>query len=383
MGPGQEDLAARFSAVDETVNIDEPHNFDGAETMFEEINVGRRRFLGAAGMTIAATQFGSLASAKTRSDLSPLGRATEWPNSPPLVDPELQGKVVLIEFWTYSCINWRRQLPYVRAWAEKYKDLGLVVIGVHSLEFSFEKDIENIRWAVKDMRIAYPIAVDSDHAIWNGFNNEYWPALYFVDANGKIRHRQFGEGEYERSEIVIQKLLAEAGATVNRGQLVSVVAGGAEAGADWKDLRSGENYLGYVRSENFSSGGVARDKPRVYSVPMRLALNSWALSGDWTMGGEAIKLNQANGRIAYRFHARDLHLVMGPSAPGTPVRFRVRIEGQPPGNAQGVDVDEQGNGTIIEPRMYQLVRQQPPISDRQFEIDFLDAGVEAFSFTFG
>ena len=351
--------------------------------MFEEINVGRRRFLGAAAMTIAATQFGSLGSAKTRSNLSPLDRATEWLNSPPLSDTELHGKVVLIEFWTYSCINWRRQLPYVRAWAEKYKDLGLIVIGVHSPEFSFEKDIENIRWAIKDMCIAYPIAVDSDRAIWNGFNNEYWPALYFVDANGKIRHRQFGEGEYEQSEIAIQKLLAEAGATVNRGQLVSVDAGGAEAAADWKDLRSGENYLGYFRTESFSSGAVARDKPRVYSVPRRLALNSWALSGDWTMGREVIKLNQANGRIAYRFHARDLHLVMGPTAHGTPVRFRVVVEGHPPGNAHGVDVDEQGNGTVIEPRMYQLIRQQPPISDRQFEIEFLDAGVAAFSFTFG
>lgn len=351
--------------------------------MFEEINVGRRRFLGAAAMTIAATQFGLLASAKARSDLSPLDRATEWLNSPPLTDLELHGKVVLIDFWTYSCINWRRQLPYVRAWAEKYKNPGLIVIGVHSPEFSFEKDIENIRWAIKDMRIAYPIAVDSDRAIWNGFNNEYWPALYFVDANGKIRHRQFGEGEYEQAEIAIQKLLAEAGAPVNRGQLVSVDAGGVEAAADWNDLRSGENYLGYFRTEGFSSGGAARDKPRVYSIPRHLALNTWALSGDWTMGGEAIKLNRANGRIAYRFHARDLHLVMGPSAPGTPVRFRVLVEGHPPGNAHGVDVDEQGNGTIIEPRMYQLIRQQPPISDRQFEIEFLDAGVAAFSFTFG
>jgi thiol-disulfide isomerase/thioredoxin len=351
--------------------------------MFEEIDADRRRFLGAAAMTIAAIQFGSLASAKTRSDLSPLGRATAWLNSPPLTDAELHGKVVLVEFWTYSCINWRRQLPYVRAWAEKYKDLGLAVIGVHSPEFSFEKDIENIRWAAKDMHIPYPIAVDSAHAIWSGFNNEYWPALYFVDENGKIRHSQFGEGEYEQSERAIQKLLAEAGATVNRGQLVSVDAGGAEAPADWKDLRSGENYLGYQRTENLASGGVARDKPRVYSAPTNLGLNSWALSGDWNIGREGIRLNQPSGRIVYRFHARDLHLVMGPAARNSSARFRVLIDGHPPGNSHGVDVDDQGNGTAGEQRMYQLIRQSSPISDRQFEIEFLDAGIEAFSFTFG
>lgn len=351
--------------------------------MFEEIDTDRRRFLGAAAVTIAATQFGSLASAQQRSDLSPLGRATAWLNSPPLTDAELHGKVVLVEFWTYSCINWRRQLPYVRAWAEKYKDLGLVVIGVHSPEFSFEKDIANIRWAAKDMRIPYPIAVDTDHGIWNGFNNEYWPALYFVDARGKIRHSQFGEGEYEQSEKVIQKLLAEAGATISRGQVVSVDADGSEAPADWKDLQSGENYLGYVRTEHFGSRGVARDKPHVYSAPTNLGLNSWALSGDWNIGREAIRMNQPGGRILYRFHARDLHLVMGPPAHGTPVRFRVLIDGHPPGNSRGVDVDNQGSGTAGEQRMYQLIRQPSPISDRQFEIEFLDAGVEAFSFTFG
>lgn len=351
--------------------------------MLEEIDVGRRRFLSTAAMTIAVAQFGSLASARTRSDLSPLGRATAWLNSPPLTGAELHGKVVLVEFWTYSCINWRRQLPYVRAWAEKYKDLGLVVIGVHSPEFSFEKEIENIRWAVKDMRIAYPIAVDSDHAIWNGFNNEYWPALYFVDANGKVRHSQFGEGEYEQSEKVIQRLLAEAGAAVNRGQPVSVDAAGAEAAADWKDLRSGENYLGYVRTENFVSGGVARDKPHVYSAPANLGLNSWALAGDWSIGREAIRLNQPGGRIVYRFHARDLHLVMGPAAHGTATRFRVLIDGHPPVNSRGVDIDDQGKGAAAGQRMYQLIRQPSRISDRRFEIEFLDAGAEAFSFTFG
>lgn len=351
--------------------------------MIEETTLSRRRFLGVTAATIAAAQFNSIASAKSSSDLLPLGRATTWLNSPPLTGSELQGKVVLVEFWTYSCINWRRQLPYVRAWAEKYKDQGLVVIGVHSPEFPFEKNIENIRWAVKDMRILYPVALDSEHAIWSGFNNEYWPALYFADANGKIRHSQFGEGEYEQSEKVIQKLLTEAGATVNRNQLVSVDARGAEAAADWNNLRSEENYLGYERTENFASGGVAHDKPRVYSTPGTLALNSWALSGGWNLGRGAISSNEPNARIAYRFHARDLHLVMGPASSGSSVRFRVYNDGQPPGDAHGVDVNDRGDGVLTETRMYQLLRQPRPISDRRFEIQFLDAGVEAYSFTFG
>jgi thiol-disulfide isomerase/thioredoxin len=315
--------------------------------------------------------------------LWPLGRAATWISSPPLTDADLQGKVVLVEFWTYSCINWRRQLPYIRAWAEKYKDQGLVVVGVHSPEFSFEKSTDNIRWALRDMRIAYPIGVDNDHAVWRGFNNEYWPALYFADEKGKIRHTQFGEGEYQQSEKVIQKLLTEAGATVNRDQLISVGASGAEAAADWNDLRSGENYLGYERTENFASGGVGRDKPRVYSAPKTLALNSWALYGDWSVGRESVVLNQPDGRITYRFHARDLHLVMGPASSGSSARFRAYIDGQPPKDAHGVEVDDQGDGVLTEPRMYQLLRQPGPISDRQFEIRFLDAGVAAYSITFG
>jgi thiol-disulfide isomerase/thioredoxin len=333
-------------------------------------------------MTVASLCLGTAASGKTRSELSSLDRATAWLNSQPLTDEALQGRVVLIEFWTYSCVNWRRQLPYVRAWAEKYKDQGLVVVGVHSPEFSFEKNIDNIRWAARDMRVDYPIAVDNDHAIWRGFNNEYWPALYFADAKGKIRHRHFGEGEYEQSEKVIQRLLVETGVGGIRNELVSVEPSGAEAQADWKHLQSGENYLGYERTENFALS-AAPDKRHVYSAPKRLGLNYWALSGDWTMGREAILLNQPSGRIVYRFHARDLHLVMGPAASGPPLRFRVFIDGGAPGNAHGVDVDDEGNGTMKEPRMYQLVRQPTPISDRQFEIQFLDAGVEAFSFTFG
>lgn len=350
--------------------------------MQQEIHPSRRDFLRTAALTIGAAQFKSIALAKTRSDLGPLGRATAWLNSAPLTETELQGKVVLIEFWTYSCINWRRQLPYVRAWADKYKDHGLVVIGVHSPEFRFEKDIDNIRWAAKDMRVAYPIAVDNDHAVWRGFNNEYWPALFFVDAKGKIRHSQFGEGEYDNSEKTIQKLLAEAGSGNGNNELVSVDATGPEAAADWKDLQSGENYLGYARTQSFASGAVP-DKSHVYSAPKRLGLNAWALSGNWTVGREAIRSNQSGGRIKYQFHARDLHLVMGPAVPGTRTPFRMLIDGHPPDTAHGVDVDEQGNGTVIEARMYQLIRQARPIIDRLFEIEFLDSGVESFSFTFG
>jgi len=350
--------------------------------MRQEIDLGRRRFLGAAAMTIAAAQFGTIAYALAHSQLSPLDRATTWLNSQPLTDTALQGKVVLIEFWTYTCINWRRQLPYVRAWAERYRDDGLVVVGVHSPEFSFEKNIDNVRWAAKDMRVGYPVAVDNDHAIWRGFNNEYWPALYFADAKGKIRHRQFGEGEYEQAEKVIQRLLAETGFGAGRNDLVSVEPTGPEAQADWKHLRSGENYLGYARTENFASN-AGPDKARIYSAPKHLGLNYWALSGDWTMGREALRLNQSGGRITYRFHARDLHLVMGPKSAGVSPRFRVSIDGRPPGDAHGVDVDRDGNGSVREPRMYQLVRQPAPIADRQFEVEFLDSGVEAFSFTFG
>lgn len=317
-------------------------------------------------------------------EMPSFGSATKWLNSQPLTTADLRGKVVLIEFWTYTCINWRRQLPYVRAWADKYKDRGLVVIGVHTPEFPFEKNMENVRWATGDMHVDYPIAIDSDYAIWSAFDNEYWPALYFVDGKGRIRHHVFGEGEYQQSEVVIQQLLDETGVGGFSHDLVSVDGHGFEAAADWNDLRSPENYLGYQRTENFASpGGPLADKARVYAAPAKLALNQWALLGDWTMSPGAIVLNKANGRIAYRFHARDLHLVMGPATPGTSVRFRVHIDGRSPGSAHGVDTDDQGNGTITQQRMYQLIRQSGPISDREFEIEFLDSGVEAFSFTFG
>src|SRR5712692_2227588 len=303
-----------------------------------------------------------------------LGGATAWLNSPPLAAADLRGKVVLIDFWTYTCINWLRTLPYVRAWAEKYRDHAVVVIGVHTPEFSFEHDLENVRRAAKDMRIEYPIAID----------NDYWPALYLVDAQGRIRYHQFGEGAYEQSEMILQQLLAEAGIGGLAHELVSVDAQGAEAAADWGDLRSPENYVGDARTENFASpGGAVLDQPRVYAAPASFSLNHWALSGDWTVEQQATVLNTANGRIAYRFHARDLHLVMGPAVRGTSVRFRVLIDGQPPGATHGIDVDDQGNGRVTEQRLYQLIRQPKPIADRQFEIEFLDSGVEAFAFTFG
>jgi thiol-disulfide isomerase/thioredoxin len=313
-----------------------------------------------------------------------LGGANEWLNSGPLSAVGLLGKVVLINFWTYTCINWLRTLPYVRAWAEKYKDHGLVVIGVHTPEFAFERNVENVRRAAKDMHIDYPIAIDSTYAIWTAFDNHYWPALYFVDAQGQIRHHQFGEGQYEQSEMILQQLLAEAGNDGIRQELISVAGSYIEAAADWENLRSPENYLGYERTENFASpGGAILDESQLYATPARLRLNQWALTGDWTVARQATRLNAADGRIAYRFHARDLHLVMGPAAQGTSVRYRVRVDGQPPGAAHGGDVDEQGNGTVSEQRLYQLIRQPQPIADRLFEITFLDPGVEAYAFTFG
>jgi thiol-disulfide isomerase/thioredoxin len=314
-----------------------------------------------------------------------LAGATQWLNSPPLTADGLRGSVVLVDFWTYTCINWLRTLPYIRAWAEKYQDHGLVVIGVHTPEFDVEHDLDNVRRAVKDLRVDHPVAVDNDYAIWSAFDNHYWPALYFVDAQGQIRHHRFGEGDYEESEMILQQLLAETGISGGVGHdLVSVDARGVEAAADWDSLRSPENYLGYERTEYFaSSNGAVLDTPHVYAAPARLPLNHWALAGDWTLRRQAVLLNQAEGRITYRFHARDLHLVMGPVARETPVRFRVRIDGQPPGAGHGTDVDDQGDGTVTEPRLHQLVRQPGPVSERTFEITFLDPGVQAYAFTFG
>jgi thiol-disulfide isomerase/thioredoxin len=321
---------------------------------------------------------------RVEGELPALGGAIAWINSPPLAVTALRGKVVLIDFWTYTCINWRRTLPYVRAWAEKYKDHGLVVIGVHTPEFSFEKALENLHREMPALDIHYPVAVDSDYVIWRAFRNQYWPAVYIADARGRIRHHQFGEGGYGETERIIQRLLTEAGQVDVPGDLVSLDPKGAEVAADWATLKSPETYVGYANAESFASpGDAARDRPRVYTPPERLRLNEWALAGDWTIRAEAAALSGATGRIVYLFHARDVNLIMGPSARGTPVRFRVRIDGKPPGAAHGVDVDEQGNGMVTEPRMYQLIRQPEPIADRVFDIEFVGPGVEVFDFTFG
>ena len=309
--------------------------------------------------------------------------ATGWLSSPPLTAAGLRGQVVLVNFWTYTCINWLRQLPYVRAWAEKYADHGLVVIGVHTPEFGFEHDVDNVRHAVKDRTVGYPVALDNDYAVWRAFDNYYWPALYLADALGQVRYHHYGEGEYRQSEMVIQQLLAEAGSGGDR-EPVSPDASGLEAAADWATLRSPENYTGYERTENFASPGGARpDRPLEYAVPAKLRLNQWALAGHWTMGDQAITLNAEGGQISCRFHARDLHMVMGSAGRASPVRFQVRLDGQPPGAGHGIDVDAQGHGTVAEPRLYQLIRQLGPVTERTFEITFPDPGAQAYAFTFG
>jgi len=315
--------------------------------------------------------------------LPALSGAVAWLNSPPLTAEALKGKVVLVDFWTYSCINCLRAIPYVRAWAEKYRDQGLVVIGVHAPEFAFEKNIDNVRMAVADLKLDYPVAIDNDYAIWRAFNNQYWPAHYFIDAQGRIRHHHFGEGDYDESERVIQQLIAEAGKTAVASDLVSVTASGAEVAADMSDILSPETYVGYARAENFiSPGGAVQDARHVYTAPTP-RLNEWALSGDWTIGGEHAALNDKDGGIVYRFHARDLHLVLGPAPDGKPVRFRVTIDGAAPGDSHGTDIDAEGQGTVTAQRLYQLVRQNGAIADHTFEIRFLDPGVQAYAFTFG
>jgi len=310
--------------------------------------------------------------------------ATGWLNSPPLTAADVEGKVVLVDFWTYTCINWLRTLSYVRAWAEKYHDRGLVTVGVHTPEFPFEQDIDNISQAVKDMGIEYPIAIDSDYRVWRAFSNHYWPAVYLADAQGHIRHHQFGEGRYEECERVIQRLLREAGVEGVDDALVSVAADGFEAQADWTNLASPETYLGYEQTQNFASpGGVAFDESRTYVAPGTLRLNQWALSGDWTIESGASVLNRADGGIAFRFHARDVHLVLRRRERETPVPFRVLVDGEPPGDAHGLDVDEEGHGMVTQPRLYQLVRERGSITDHTFEITFLAPGIEAYVFTFG
>lgn len=315
--------------------------------------------------------------------MPPLTGVTEWINSPPLTTDQLRGKVVLVDFWTYSCINCVRAIPYVRAWAEKYRDQGLVVIGVHTPEFAFEKSPANVRDAVRRFGIAYPVAMDNDYAVWRAFRNQYWPAHYFIDAQGRIRHHHFGEGDYEQSERVIQQLLKEAGAASVDQAVVQVRGQGAEAAPDVAGIASPETYVGYARAEGFRSPGGIRPDARHAYAPAMLRLNQWSLAGDWIVRAEHADLQTAGGRLAFRFQARDLHLVMGPSQSDRPVRFRIRLDGQAPGADAGVDVDAQGLGRIDSQRLYQLVRQAGGARERTFEIEFLDPGAQVFAFTFG
>jgi cytochrome c biogenesis protein CcdA/thiol-disulfide isomerase/thioredoxin len=312
-----------------------------------------------------------------------LNGAVAWLNSPPLTRASLRGKVVVVDFWTYSCINCLRSLPYIEAWARKYKDHGLVVLGVHAPEFAFEKDTANVKSAVAALGVTYPVAVDSNLAIWQAFNNEYWPAHYFVDAQGRIRAHHFGEGEYDKSERVIQTLLKEAGYKDVPGGIVNPDAKGTFAAADESELDSPETYLGYGRGSNFASGPATMDMAANYQTPYPLQPNQWGLAGRWTIGEQKDVLAEAGGKISFRFHARDLHLVLGPASGGKPVRFKVTLDGQPPGDNHGMDIDASGNGTVTSQRLYQLIRQRGGVADHTFSIQFLDPGVEAYSFTFG
>ncbi|AVX90943.1 cytochrome C biogenesis protein [Pseudomonas koreensis] len=316
--------------------------------------------------------------------LPPLTGAVQWLNSPPLDAQALKGKVVLVDFWTYSCINCLRTLPYVKAWAEKYRDQGLVVIGVHAPEFAFERDVGNVTKAMKELGINYPVAIDNDYKIWRAFNNEYWPAHYFADAQGRIRYHHFGEGDYAESERVIQQLLREAGAKTVADGLINADAQGVQQAPDMNQVLSPETYVGYQRAEHFvPETGLVPDKVATYNPPANLTLNDWSLGGQWAVGAERATASAPASRIVYRFHARDLHLVLGPGMDGKPVRFKVSIDGQAPGAAHGVDVAADGSGRVTEQRLYQLVRQTDAVKDRTFTIEFLDPGVSAYAFTFG
>ena len=310
--------------------------------------------------------------------------ATGWLNSEPVTPAGLRGRVVLVDFWTYTCVNWLRTLPYLRAWDAKYREAGLTIVGVHTPEFGFERNVDNIVRQSAAFGVDYPIAVDSEYGVWRAFANHYWPAVYLADGEGRIRYHHFGEGEDAATEMAIQQLLLDAGATGIDQDLVMVDPAGLEVAADWRTLRSPETYTGWRQASGFAQeGGAAFDATTSYRAPDRLALNTWALSGRWTVAGHAAILEEAGGRIAFQFHARDVNLVMGPSSPGTPVRFRVFLDGRPAGDAHGTDVDEQGGGVIDAQRTYQLIRQAGPIRDRRFEIEFSSAGAEAFCFTFG
>jgi hypothetical protein len=358
--------------------------------MDHEIDHGRRRFVVAAAVTGLAlamyrdTRSAAAALAPPGDGLAALRGATTWLNSSPLTADDLHGKVVLLDVGTYTCINWLRTLPYRRAWAAKYRESGLIVISVHTPEFEFEHDLDNVRRALSDMDVRHPIAVDNDYAVWNGLENRYWPALYLFDAKGKLRHQKSGEGDYERIEAVIQQLVAERGAHGFERRPVAVAPQGLEAPANWETLGSPETYLGFARAERFASNErVVADVRRTYTAPERLGGNQWALEGTWTMGKQAVRSVAPNGRIAYRFLARDVHLVMGPAVRGMSVRFQVRVDGKSPGAAHGGDVDAEGNGVLIQQRLHQLIRQPGDIVERTFEIEFLEQGAEAFAFTFG
>lgn len=357
--------------------------------MRDAFDPGRRRFLASAmGTGLGFVMFGhsgctSDGGRETMSEgLNALRRASTWINSPPLSAGELRGKVVVVNVCTYTCINWLRSLPYVRAWATKYRGSGLVMVGVHTPEFPFEHDLDNVRQALSAMGVVYPVAVDNDYAVWKGLDNSYWPATYVFNAQGALRHQHFGEGEYDGIERAIQQLLVDNGARDLDRALVRVEARGIEAPADWTTLGTPETYLGSARSERFAGGTVSNVRP-AFTVPERLEQNEWALDGNWRIADQAVTLGGTTGRIVMRFHARDVHLVMGPATRGTSIQFRVRLDGQPPGAAHGADVDEQGNGTLAEQRLYQLIRQPNPISDRTVEISFLASGAAAFAFTFG
>jgi thiol-disulfide isomerase/thioredoxin len=316
--------------------------------------------------------------------LAPFDGATGWLNSEPLTPEGLRGRVVLVDFWTYTCVNWLRTLPYVRAWAAKYRDDGLTVIGVHTPEFGFERNIDNVVEQSRAFNVEYSIAVDSDYGVWRAFANHFWPAVYIADVEGQIRHHHFGEGEYAQTEMVIQQLLLDAGAHDIDQALVEVEPRDLEVAADWRTLQSPETYVGYGQSTGFASEDVAAfDVPRVYTARARLPLNAWDLSGNWTVAQHAGVLNEPGGRVAFHFHARDLNLVMGPASRGASIPFRVFLDGQVAEGAQGTDVESDGRGSVMELRTYQVIRQPGRITDRLFEIEFLDAGVEAYCFTFG
>jgi len=355
----------------------------GSTTSLEQGLLDKLRPRGNAAMMTQAKPAGQSQALPVEGPLPSLSGASEWLNSKPLTAEDLKGKVVLVDFWTYSCINCLRSIPYVRAWAEKYRDHGLVVIGVHAPEFAFERNVDNVRKAVATLKISYPVAIDNEYMIWRAFENEYWPAHYFIDAKGQIRHQHFGEGDYDESERTLQKLLAEAGDSQVPTGIVAVNASGAEAASVKADVESPETYLGYNRIDHFiSPGGVVQDESHVYAAGSP-QLNEWSLAGNWTIGNERALLNEKDGGIVYRFHARDLYLVLGPAADGSPVRFRVTIDGAAPGAAHGADVDSDGQGVVTAQRLYQLVRDPGAIVDHTFEIRFLDPGVQAYAFTFG